>query len=354
MSGTSREKRPSVFSRWLRTGRLPLVRSADGLELKFNPWHDPADGRFTFAGSGQRYGPGGASDDAPDIGGCGGARPPRVATKTAPVQHAAQPSGASEAPRAADGRPRPASDRQRDRPNPVVEFIGGVGGGLFDASKDAVEGVRDVLTTNPLTTARNIGLGAAGLVDAAIAAENTPALTHIARARDTLAKASAREIGHATGSTAGNVALAVAPGAALSKAAALRRLRMTPPRPTFEPPQIGWVKENLNSTMDWKLYNDGTDGARPGFAPTLIRTLPNGSKRPVKFDGVRGDYLIDRKWSISRWPSMRAQLLRQSHVLAEHRLIGVLEVPNAKQKREALKLIMKMKIVNFHVRIVEP
>lgn len=32
------------------------MRNADGVELKFNPWHDPENGRFTFAGDGRRYG----------------------------------------------------------------------------------------------------------------------------------------------------------------------------------------------------------------------------------------------------------------------------------------------------------
>ncbi len=49
-----------AFSIWLRTGRLPRVALADGVEVKFNPWHDPADGRFTFAGSGQNYGQSGS------------------------------------------------------------------------------------------------------------------------------------------------------------------------------------------------------------------------------------------------------------------------------------------------------
>lgn len=41
------------FSVWLRTGRRP-TRTADGIELKFNPYHDPRNGRFTS-------GPGGAA-----------------------------------------------------------------------------------------------------------------------------------------------------------------------------------------------------------------------------------------------------------------------------------------------------
>lgn len=57
MTETSRDKKSSAFSWWLRTGRLPAA-SFDGFELKFNPWHDPADGRFTFAGAGRHYGAG--------------------------------------------------------------------------------------------------------------------------------------------------------------------------------------------------------------------------------------------------------------------------------------------------------
>lgn len=52
----SDSERRRAFSIWLRTGKLPSIATANGVELKFNPWHDPADGRFTFAGSGQNYG----------------------------------------------------------------------------------------------------------------------------------------------------------------------------------------------------------------------------------------------------------------------------------------------------------
>jgi uncharacterized membrane protein YgcG len=53
------DARRRAFSIWLRTGRLPPVRSASGVEFKFNPWHDPENGRFTFAGTGRYYGRGG-------------------------------------------------------------------------------------------------------------------------------------------------------------------------------------------------------------------------------------------------------------------------------------------------------
>ena len=108
-------------------------------------------------------------------------------------------------------------------------------------------GVHAALTTNPVTTVRNAGRGIAAMIDIAIAAEDTPAHIRVSRAASAVADASTRDIGRATGKVAGNVALAVAPGAALSKTAALRRLAIVRPRLTFDPPQIGWVKETTKS-----------------------------------------------------------------------------------------------------------
>ena len=39
-----------TFERYLRTGRR-----VGPIETKFNPWHDPDDGRFTFAGRGRHF-----------------------------------------------------------------------------------------------------------------------------------------------------------------------------------------------------------------------------------------------------------------------------------------------------------
>jgi len=47
----------TAFEVYLRTGRRVGSR-VEPLQLKFNPWHDPEDGRFTFAGQGRRF-PGG-------------------------------------------------------------------------------------------------------------------------------------------------------------------------------------------------------------------------------------------------------------------------------------------------------
>ncbi|WP_156141248.1 hypothetical protein, partial [Sphingomonas sp. 37zxx] len=168
----------------------------------------------------------------------------------------------------------------------------------------------------------------AEMIDTAIAAEDTPAPVQISRAADAIANATPREIGRTVGSGAGTTALIAAPGAALGRISSVRQLRPARLRPTFDPPEIGWVKENIKSDKPWKADNDSATGGRPGLAPTLMRTMPDGSKRPVKFDGIEADYVIDRKWSIRNAPRARAQIVRQAHVLSEHSLIGIWEVPN--------------------------
>ncbi|WP_374132978.1 hypothetical protein [Sphingomonas sp. 28-62-20] len=106
-------------------------------------------------------------------------------------------------------------------------------------AKGTVEGVYAALTTNPVTTLRNVERGIAGMIDTAIAAEDTPARVQVARAASAVANASARDIGRVAGAAAGDVALAVAPGAALARVSELRRLRKARPSPgPFPPPKV--------------------------------------------------------------------------------------------------------------------
>ncbi|MCE7795489.1 hypothetical protein LWE61_02835 [Sphingobium sufflavum] len=215
---------------------------------------------------------------------------------------------------------------------------------------ETIAGIR----TNPVTTLHNAGHRIASTIDTAIAAEDTPARIQVSRAAGAVANASPREIGRAAGSVVGNAALAAAPGAALGKISTLRRVREATPPINYDPPQVGWVKENLGPEKAWTRYNDAATGARPGQAPTLMRTMPDGSKRPVKFDGLLDDYMIDRKFTVVNRPRAQAQLLRQSEVLAQHRLIGTWEVPNEKQKIAALKMLKQMNVNNIKVRIMKP
>ncbi|MBB4839633.1 hypothetical protein HNP52_002702 [Sphingomonas kyeonggiensis] len=51
--GISGQGQPTAFSIWMRTGRWPRVE-APSVEVKFNPWHDPRNGQFTFGPGGPR------------------------------------------------------------------------------------------------------------------------------------------------------------------------------------------------------------------------------------------------------------------------------------------------------------
>ena len=54
-----------AFERYVRTGIRSSAQSRS-IEVKFNPWHDPANGRFTFSGQGRYSGAGSTtSADAP-------------------------------------------------------------------------------------------------------------------------------------------------------------------------------------------------------------------------------------------------------------------------------------------------
>ncbi|NNA70104.1 hypothetical protein [Pseudomonas gessardii] len=86
-------------------------------------------------------------------------------------------------------------------------------------------------------------------------------------------------------------------------------------------------------------YNDSATGARSnpatqsGQAPALERTMPDGSTRLVKFDGMDGKVLVDRKISVVTTSKSKDQVLRQSDVLSQNGLTARWEVPTQKRGR---------------------
>jgi LysM repeat protein len=70
--GSANHRTQSAFAVFLRTGQR-LVGPSDEIEVKFNPWHDPEDGRFTFTGHGVYYGQNGKTGSA-RVGGSPGSR----------------------------------------------------------------------------------------------------------------------------------------------------------------------------------------------------------------------------------------------------------------------------------------
>lgn len=103
----SEEEWHLAFPIWLRTGKLPSHSKGDGIECKFNPWHDPKDGRFTFAGAGRYHGGGGSFGGGGATGTWKRSQPQHVASPkktSAVVVPAGQQAGKSTA------RPAAASD----------------------------------------------------------------------------------------------------------------------------------------------------------------------------------------------------------------------------------------------------
>lgn len=68
--------------------------------------------------------------------------------------------------------------------------------------------------------------------------------------------------------------------------------------------KVKWVDENASMSQRAKDYNDSASGARSnietqkGQAPSIDRIDAEGKSKPVRFDGVDGNVMIDRKVSV--------------------------------------------------------
>jgi hypothetical protein len=98
----STEERRRAFNWWLRTGRWP-ARTTAGIELKFNPYHDPRNGQFTFA-------PGGFSGQH-DQGQAGGRMRRDGASRPSPLSHILPKSPATERAQFGAASPEPPMGR---------------------------------------------------------------------------------------------------------------------------------------------------------------------------------------------------------------------------------------------------
>ena len=327
------EAKRRAYAAWLRTGRWPVMRGTDGTEWKFNPYHDSKDGRFTTAGGG---------------GGAGGSRQSVRVTSTLQPRQLSSKSKTDIL-----AGPRLIAKAIDTAAKTELDFADGVSDGAYDAVKGTVTATI-AFAKNPISATRNNNLALAGLIDSAIAAEDTPARIQIARAADRIRHTNAHEVGYVAGNIAAGAAISRATGLAIGKISAIRKARLPQRlRPEFPPPEYKWVKERLRPGAPQR-YNDGAPNARPGYAPALTRTLPNGGKRLVKFDGIQADWPVDRKHGIYFSKKSVDQAIRQSHALAEHKITGLWEVPDDYQKSQALKLLNKANVKNIKVRVAKP
>lgn len=102
------------FALWIRTGRWPDPDASVAVERKFNPWHDPEDGRFTFAGQGRHYGSGGAGSSS-------GSQPRkrgRINPGSGPFGGAGA-SGSFGKPTPVKPKPRPAAKKRQYLPSSI-------------------------------------------------------------------------------------------------------------------------------------------------------------------------------------------------------------------------------------------
>lgn len=123
--------------------------------------------------------------------------------------------------------------------------------------------------------------------------------------------------------------------------------------------QIKWVDENAGMSQRARNYNDSATGARSnvdtqkGQAPTIDRIDANGNSKPVRFDGVDGNVMIDRKISVVTTQKAKDQALRQSEALKNNGMTGRWEVPNQAQANRAQKMFDELGIKNIEVKIVK-
>ena len=122
--------------------------------------------------------------------------------------------------------------------------------------------------------------------------------------------------------------------------------------------KITWIDESANMSPEARAYEDGAMGARYAVAarkaqaPALKRTTADGQEMMVRFDGVDGDVLIDRKLSVFTSSKTRDQIARQSAALQQNGLTGRWEVPTEAEANRAIKMFDELGVTNITVKVV--
>lgn len=101
----------------------------------------------------------------------------------------------------------------------------------------------------------------------------------------------------------------------------------------------------------WYQYEKQAQNALHGKAPSLACTSC-GKSGYVKFDGVRGNTMVDRKLGFGS--SSLKQARRQEEALKQNDLRAVWEVPNAKAARRAMRILENARASRIKVKIVAP
>jgi filamentous hemagglutinin len=106
-------------------------------------------------------------------------------------------------------------------------------------------------------------------------------------------------------------------------------------------------------------YNDSASGARSnietqkGQAPSIDRIDADGKSKPVRFDGIDENVMIDRKISVVTTQKAKDQALRQSDALKNNGMTGRWEVTTQTQANRAQKMFDELGIKNIEVKVVK-
>ena len=117
--------------------------------------------------------------------------------------------------------------------------------------------------------------------------------------------------------------------------------------------------ENSSKSSAASVFEDGTIGAASSIAakrkvvPGLRFDNPNPRGRNVvRFDGIDGTTLIDRKLNVTTKSKQINDLKRMSEALRQNpEYTAVLEVPNAAVRKAAIRALDKAGVTNIGVRI---
>ena len=121
--------------------------------------------------------------------------------------------------------------------------------------------------------------------------------------------------------------------------------------------KVEWVDENASMSPRARTYQDGTAGARSNVAtrnpqaPMIKYKDASGAERPVRFDGMEGEVLIDRKTSVVTTAKAQEQALRQAEALRQNGLRGRWEVPNQTAATRATDMFRRLQINNIDVKV---
>ncbi len=124
------------------------------------------------------------------------------------------------------------------------------------------------------------------------------------------------------------------------------------------PSNVRWIEDTPHMGPNARAYEDAASGAKSRVAsqrrqvPVLDRTLPNGTKAHVKFDGIEGSVLIDRKTAVTTFRKSKDQALHQSQALRENGYTGRWEVPSAREAERARKMLRELEINNINVEVI--